>query len=92
MRAFMWQKMKDWLLLGAIDKDQRLETDLTGPGFKHDSKDRLLIESKESMAKRGLSSTDEGDALCLTFAKQVAPVNPPVVEQYRNYGGAGWQA
>jgi hypothetical protein len=92
MRAFMWQKMKDWLLLGAIDKDQRLEIDLTGPGFKHDNRDRLLIESKESMAKRGLASTDHGDGLALTFAKQVAPVKTRTEPQYADYSGAGWMS
>lgn len=73
MRAYMWQKMKDWLLNGAIDKSAILEQDLTGPGFRHNLRDELVIESKESMAKRGLASTDEGDALALTFAQHVAP-------------------
>lgn len=73
MRAYMWQRMKDWLLHGAIDKDQRLEVDLTGPGSKHNLRDQLLLESKDSMAKRGMASTDHGDALCLTFSQDVAP-------------------
>jgi hypothetical protein len=74
MRAFMWQKLKDWLLRGAISEEQRLETDLTGPGFRHNKRDQLVLESKEDMAKRGLASPDDGDALALTFARQVAPV------------------
>ncbi len=73
MRAFMWGKMKEWLLSGAIDKDPDLEVDLTGPGFKHDKKERLILESKEDMAERGLDSPDDGDALCLCFAEAVAP-------------------
>jgi phage terminase large subunit len=48
-----------------------LEVDLTGPGFHHDRRDRLVIESKESMKKRGLASPDDGDALALTFAMPV---------------------
>jgi hypothetical protein len=46
-----------------------LEADLTGPGFHLDRRDRLVLESKESMAKRGVASPDDGDALSLTFAQ-----------------------
>ncbi len=74
MRAYMWQRLKDWLIRGAIPEDQRLETDLTGPGFRHNNRDQLVLESKEDMAKRGLASPDDGDALALTFARPVAPV------------------
>jgi hypothetical protein len=72
MRSFMWAQMKDWLLKGAIDKDSQLEIDLTGPGYGHDKKDRLLLESKESMKARELDSPDDGDALGLTFAHPIA--------------------
>lgn len=71
MRAFMWDRMRTWLRIGAIDKTPDLEVDLTGPGFGHDRADRLLIESKESMKKRNLDSPDDGDALALTFAAVV---------------------
>jgi hypothetical protein len=80
MRSYMWAQMKDWLLRGAIDADSQLEIDLTGPGYGHDKKDRLLLESKESMKARGLDSPDNGDALAITFARPVAPPRPkPVV-------------
>lgn len=72
MRAYMWSKMRDWLRHGAITKDERLETDLTGPGYFHDKRDRLLLESKEDMKKREVDSPDDGDALALTFAQTVA--------------------
>jgi hypothetical protein len=73
MRAYMWSQMKEWLSAGAIDStDERLATDLVGPGYHINSQDRLVIESKEDMAKRGLASPDDGDALALTFAAQVA--------------------
>jgi hypothetical protein len=74
MRAYMWQQMKDWLLMGSIDKDERLEMDLTTPGYKHDKRDRLVLESKDEIKERGFSSPDDGDALALTFAQKVAPV------------------
>jgi hypothetical protein len=78
MRAYMWSKMRDALNARlAIDSSPALETDLTGPGYRHDKQDRLLLESKKDMKKRGLDSPDDGDALALTFAANVAPAPPP---------------
>ena len=79
-RAYMWNRLKEWLgAHGCIDpKDERLETDLTGPGYHINKKDQLVIESKEDMQKRGLDSPDDGDALALTFA---APVGTPKAPQ-----------
>jgi hypothetical protein len=72
MRAYMWGRMRDSLGAGlAIDKSPDLETDLTGPGFYHDKRDRIVLESKEDMKDRGLDSPDDGDALALTFAQSV---------------------
>lgn len=76
MRAYMWGRMRDWLERGAIPKLAVLETDLTGPGYKHDKRDRLLLESKESMQDRGLASPDHGDALAMTFAQVVSVATP----------------
>lgn len=74
-RAYMWNAMKDWLPKGAIEKDDdRLGTDLVGPGYHLNSKSQLVIESKDSMRKRNIASPDDGDALALTFARPVAPV------------------
>lgn len=82
MRAYMYTKAKEWLMTGAVDPDDhRLEDDLTAPGFHLDRKDRLVIESKESMAKRGVASPDDSDALILTFAA-------PVVQTWKARGPA----
>lgn len=75
-RDYMWQKSKDFLLVGAIDKDPQLETDGTGPGFKMDTSQRVKLEPKDQMKKRGLSSPDDWDAFALTFAYAVSPVKP----------------
>jgi hypothetical protein len=83
-RAYQWNKLKEWLLRGAIDpKDQRLEADLTGPGFHLNKKDQLVLESKESLQKRGVASPDDGDALSLTFAQPVAIAAPKPPKPYR---------
>lgn len=71
MRDFMWYQMKEWLLSGAIDKHPELEADLTGPGIRPDNRQRVWLESKETMKKRGVDSPDDGDALALTFAAPV---------------------
>jgi hypothetical protein len=76
MRSYMWSRMKDWLQRGSIPKNTQLEQDLVGPGYKHDKQDRLVLEAKEDMKKRGLASTDDGDALALTFAQPVAQKPP----------------
>lgn len=74
-RAYQWNQMKEWLRRGAIPSgDVRLEADLAAPGFHLNQKDQLVLESKESMQKRGVASPDDGDALSLTFAQRVAPV------------------
>jgi len=67
-RDYMWGQMKDWLPTGAIDKHPELEADLTGPGLRPDLKQRVWLESKEDMKRRGVDSPDDGDALALTFA------------------------
>lgn len=85
MRAYMWRHVKDWLINGCIDeKDERLQTDLGGPGFHLNTSGKLVIESKESMGKRGVASPDDGDALALTFARPVGPRVCPVDLAYWN--------
>lgn len=70
-RDYMWQQMKEWLMKGAIDDSPDLETDLIGPGTRPDPRQRVWLESKEDMRKRGLDSPDDADALALTFAAPV---------------------
>jgi hypothetical protein len=78
-RAEMWCVMRDWFILpGGVDipDDDALHTDVCGPRYTYDSANRYLIEKKEKMIDRGVSSPDLGDALGLTFAEPVAPPNP----------------
>lgn len=76
MRDHMWAEMRDWLLAGAIDKTPRLESDLVAPGLRPDRQQRVWLESKEDMKKRGVDSPDDADALALTFAQIVGPAMP----------------
>ena len=91
MRAYMWSRMKEWLLKGAIPADNILETDLTGPGYHLNKSEQLVLESKQDMVKRGIASPDYADALALTFAAFVPPVAPAAApERTRGYAGGSW--
>ena len=70
-RAEMWARMREWLEIGFLEKDEALVTDLTSVEYGFNIKDQILLESKESMKKRGLASPDDADALAVTFAYPV---------------------
>jgi hypothetical protein len=91
MRAYMWDRMKDWLLTGAIETDEKMATDLSGPGYHINRSNLLVLESKADMQKRGHASPDDGDALALTFAQAVAPAEKEEErdddDEFGGYGG-----
>ena len=71
-RAEMWAKMRDWLKSGGcIPDDPEICDDLTSLEYGFDAKERIQLESKDDMKRRGLSSPDKADALALTFAEPV---------------------
>ena len=90
MRDYMWWKMKDWLLKGSIDSHAELEADLTGPGMRNDNRQRVWLESKETMKKRGVDSPDDGDALCLTFASSVVSRSRVAMTNQMQPSAWGW--
>lgn len=97
MRVYMWKSMRDWLAFGGIPGAEspvgvRLNSDLTGPGYYHDKRDRLMLESKEDMKARGVSSPDYGDALALTFAVQAPPVSSTKADEAPRARGRTWMA
>jgi len=71
LRAYMWNRTKDWLLQGAIPDEERFASQLAGPGYHINNSGQLVIESKANMSKRGEASPDDADALALTFARPV---------------------
>lgn len=81
MRAYMWMKAKEWLLLGALPADKFLGQQLCLPGYHVNTSGKLVMESKADIQARGETSPDDADAFCLTFARAVAlpqiPDNTP---------------
>jgi hypothetical protein len=90
MRDYMWGKLKDWLRDGAIDKDAGLEADLSGPCLVSERQNRIKLEDKELMKKRGLDSPDDGDALALTFAMPIAAAKKTSKSEGNYSGHDGW--
>jgi hypothetical protein len=70
VRAELWDRTREWLIQDMdveIPDSDELQTDLTIFGYKYDSSDKLVIEGKDDMKKRGCLSPDCGEALMLTF-------------------------
>jgi phage terminase large subunit len=70
-REECWWQLADWLKRGCMPKDSQLVADLVGPTYKFTADNRLELESKKDMKKRGLPSPNRGDAAALTFAEPV---------------------
>jgi phage terminase large subunit len=72
-RAEMWYACREWLHKEAClsKEDTALHDQLTDIYYRHDNQNRVLIESKEEMIARGVSSPDLADSLVYTFAGNV---------------------
>ena len=66
-RAEMWSRMRDWLLVGSIVNNPELIEQLSSPEYYYNKANKLTLESKEDMKRRGVDSPDWADALALTF-------------------------
>ena len=91
-RAEMWGECKGWLgeQPAQIPDDDVLHGDLAGPTYTYDSNQRLRLEKKDDMKKRGLRSPDDGDALVLTFAAPVVARKPVGRKRRARSGSGGW--
>lgn len=89
MRAYMWAKMKEWLLLGSVPDEETLCGQLCLPGYHINNSGKLVIESKASIQERGETSPDDADALALTFAMPVLPKKEHKPAVKRNFSAWG---
>ncbi len=68
----MWDRMRDWIPGADLPpSDNELRLALTGREYYFDEKERIRLERKQDMKKRGLASPDEADALAHTFAEAI---------------------
>jgi phage terminase large subunit len=76
LRDELWMSVKDWLATRAVKlpNDVTLRHELVAPRYNFTSSGKVVVESKDSMKKRGMRSPDLADALCLTFASNAAMV------------------
>ena len=82
-RAEMWFELRDWLRGGgAIPNDNGLKQDLAAPIYWYDAANKIQLEPKADIKKRGLPSPDLADALALTFAQPVGKRDP--MDQFRD--------
>lgn len=71
-RAEMWGLMKKWMQEGgSIPDDVQLCEELAAPEYVVKLNGKIVLESKDDMKKRGMSSPNRADALALTFAYPV---------------------
>jgi hypothetical protein len=84
-RAQMWTNMRAWLERGILPDEQQVADDLTGLEYGYTADNAILLEKKEHAKARGLASPDNGDALALTFAEDVAPRKIPGYLDPENY-------
>lgn len=90
-RAEMWKRSRDWLDEpgGAdIPDSDSLQADACGPGYRYDANQRLILEGKEDMRRRGVRSPDDWDAVVLTFAEPVGEHAQVTLE----FSSGGWMA
>lgn len=72
-RTELWARMREWLGGSMIDDHKELRDDLCGPEYEFVGvEDKIKLESKEKMKKRGLASPNHGDALAVTFHAKIA--------------------
>jgi hypothetical protein len=86
LRDELWWRAREWFAGRdvSIPEDARLIGELTSVQYSHASNGKLVVESKDSLRKRGLKSPDAADALVLTFAGGLD--RPQVEKRYERYG------
>lgn len=72
-RAEYFSDFRDWVYdEGCLPNDPKLRAEMLGMMYSLDRHEqRVKIEAKEDMKKRGLSSPDRADMLALTFAVKI---------------------
>ncbi len=76
-RSEMWTRLRDWIQAGgSIPNNVELVSDLATVEYTHDPRERIKLEPKDNIKKRGLPSPDIADALACTFFSSVQADEP----------------
>lgn len=74
LKAELWWEARDWFFQRNVSlPDAKLAKELVAPQYKYTATNKIQVESKEEMKKRGVlegKSPDLADAFILTFAVQ----------------------
>ncbi len=80
--AELWAAGRSWLKEGGcIEATPGLQREIETREYSYDLNNKIVLEPKDIMVKRGLASPDEADALFLTFAY-------PVPRRFNALGGS----
>jgi phage terminase large subunit len=76
LRDELWLAVKDWLNTRSVrlPNDKELRNELVLPRYTFTSSGKIVVESKDSLKKRGFRSCDLADSVCLTFGGSAALV------------------
>jgi hypothetical protein len=89
-RDELWWKTREWFYGTDVRLPEGCESliqQLASPEFEYTSSGKLVIESKEDMAERGISSPDEADAFNLTMEGPNIEQEIKIMDRYATGSG-----
>lgn len=70
-RAEWWGRLAEWIKVSSMPDDREARDELLAQPMDRDSRNRLVLMSKQEMREKGIASPDTADAMSLTFAEIV---------------------
>ena len=93
-RVEMWHQAALWLKSDEgvdIPDSDSLHADLIAPAYSFNSRQQMVLQTKEDMRKDGIPSPDEAEALILTFAYQVRSEGAQRVRALQSIRRSDWR-
>jgi hypothetical protein len=85
-RIEMWDRMRTMMQAGMdIPNDADLRNAIIGIEYGFNDTEKMRLERKQDMKKRGLESPDEADAIAYTFAEHIGDWNQNYFEPDDNF-------
>lgn len=85
-RTESWYNLREKLRKNEVNlpKDETLIGQLTAPKYKFDSAGRYVLEAKDDMKKRGLSSPDRGDVVAMLFETDDTVTDGTIIRDFKD--------